>query len=101
MKKKQSKRKGNKYSRTIHATLDLHGNTKAEAYDLLIKFLRDSRESKFKLVQVVTGSGVHSPGGKAVLKPYIEKTLREEGYEFSPAKVNEGGDGAIDVMIDF
>ena len=101
MKKKQSKRKGNKYSRTIRATLDLHGNTKAEAYDLLIKFLRDSREQKFKLVQIVTGSGVHSPNGKAVLKPFVEKTLKEEGYEFSPAKMNEGGAGAFDVIFDF
>jgi len=75
-------------SRKDYKYLDLHGLTGEEAKEITIYVLNLVKE-KLKadkasetLVEIVTGKGIHSRGGRAVILPKIEKLLQTRGYEF-------------------
>lgn len=68
------------------------------------RFLRDSAKANMRMVRIITGKGVHSRGAPLVA-PQVRRTverLRKEGLvaDYAPAKVFEGGDGALDVRLD-
>jgi len=88
----------NKYARTPDATLDLHQHTREEAKEAVNAFLHEAETAGHSLVRIITGKGVHSNDGP-VLGYVVRCMLREYGYAFSDAKVNEGGEGAIDVKL--
>jgi len=88
----------NKYKRTAKDILDLHQLTWEQARSEVLRFLENSHDSGYDLVRIITGKGIHSKEG-AVLRDYVRDLLFEEGYEFSFAKISEGGDGAIDVKL--
>lgn len=56
-------------------TLDLHGCTAQEAEDKTHYFVEESCRRGLRTVRVITGKGLHSPGGKAVLPDVIEQKL--------------------------
>lgn len=89
---------GSKYEFSINATLDLHGNTKAEAFDRLETFLEDALDNGYTLVRVITGKGIHSTGGET-LREMVPAWLIEHGYTYRPAKRSQGGDGAFLVPL--
>lgn len=60
--------------------IDLHGLTKEEALKLVEWKLEDSGRRRFR---VITGRGMHSHNGQAVLRPALEKYFRSEGISFS------------------
>ncbi|MDA3785620.1 MAG: Smr/MutS family protein [Deltaproteobacteria bacterium] len=63
-------------------TLDLHGCTALEAEVKTHCFLEEAGRRGVKKVRIITGKGLHSPGGKAVLPDLIElqlALLRQEG----------------------
>lgn len=91
--------KKNKYQQSIGDSLDLHGLTAAEAEAAITSFLIASRESGLQIVRIITGKGINSPSGQAVLKPLVETWLHYHGYQWRPAKITEGGEGAIDVEL--
>ena len=89
----------NKYLQVVQAEIDLHGFIRAEALDLLLKFLENSRDKKYKRIRIITGKGLHSENGQSVLSGYVKNILEKEGLKYSDAKIYDGGSGAIDVQI--
>ena len=84
------------------ATLDLHGQSVAEAEPALARFLLESARLRRRCVLVVHGQGLHS-GGLAVLRDQVvaDLTGRASGlvHAFSPAAPSDGGRGATYVML--
>lgn len=68
--------------RQIGATLDLHGYTQDEALRLLAGFVAAQFAASAPVVMVITGKGLHSRGGTSVLKPAVEKWIKERGKRF-------------------
>lgn len=91
--------KKNKYAQISQASLDLHGMTIDEAEFAVEDFLRQSRAQQLNRVRIITGKGINSPNGLARLKPWLEDYLRSKNYQFRSAKINEGGEGAVDVSM--
>lgn len=56
-------------------TLDLHGCTAQEAEDRTNFFIAGASRRGLKTLRIITGKGLHSPGGKAVLPDLIEQQL--------------------------
>ncbi|MBU0682224.1 MAG: Smr/MutS family protein [Proteobacteria bacterium] len=56
-------------------TLDLHGCTAQEAEVKALRFVEGARRRGILTVRIITGKGLHSPGGKAVLPDTIEQVL--------------------------
>jgi DNA-nicking Smr family endonuclease len=80
--------------------LDLHGLEIPEAGAEVYAFLDQARCRGFLKIRVITGSGVHSPGGAPVLKPAVMKILAEMGYRHKEADFRHGGGGALDILMD-
>ena len=99
--KKIKKQSINKYLEPIDVEIDLHGFTKTEAIQELMVFLKDCASCEYERVRIITGKGLHSKNGEGVLKNCVEDFLNENNYRFSNAKINEGGDGAIIVYLDW
>jgi DNA-nicking Smr family endonuclease len=92
----------------IDATLDLHGCTQIEAYDLLYDFLVKSYQYHLKLVLVITGKGrivnYNEFNSVGVLKANLPIWLKEDkffnivnGYKFSHQR--HGGAGAYYILL--
>lgn len=56
-------------------TVDVHGLRVAEAIQITEKALREALTSKYPFVRVIVGKGLHSQGGKPVLKQALMKTM--------------------------
>lgn len=87
----------------IEAQLDLHGKTRAEAEPRVRAFLEECVHERWEIVAIVCGRGVHSDGGRPVLKPLVTAWLREE-YRAWAAEVVEapaalGGSGTLIVRV--
>lgn len=87
----------------IEAQLDLHGKTRAEAEPRVRAFLEECVHERWEIVAIVCGRGVHSDGGRPVLKPLVTAWLREE-YRARAAEVVEapaalGGSGTLIVRV--
>lgn len=80
------------------ATLDLHGSTTEESLVALARFVAAAKAERLRTVLVVTGKGLRSAGGVAVLKEAVESWLRNAGTRsidaFSEAPRALGGRGA-------
>ena len=88
--------KRNKYAPNlkIEAEIDLHGMTDYEAEFAVLDFLKNSRDSGFKVVKIITGKGLHSVG-EPVLKKITREILVQQNLKFSPATAQNGGIGAF------
>ena len=82
----------------IEEQIDLHRLKSAEALGRLEAFVTRARASGVRTVLVITGKGLHSPGGQSVLKRRVEEWLGARGrrsvLEFSDAPRTHGGRGA-------
>lgn len=76
----------------VNAELDLRGMIASDALWEAKRFLHENEGSK---VKIITGRGHHSDGGKTLLKPAIQKLLKEEGL-FHRERDN-GGSLLIDI----
>lgn len=85
----------------VQATLDLHGLTKEEASSEVLTFLAESVKKHLHKVQIVHGRGLHSPGGRGVLKEVVESILSESRYVrlYGTPTPSEGGEGAVWVIL--
>lgn len=89
----------NKYSQRIEAEIDLHQMTRDEARKEVSDFLEESEVLGYKKIRIITGKGLHSENGEGVLNTFVKELLGAKGYEYCNAKYNEGGEGAIDIML--
>jgi len=62
---------------TPEAELDLHGLNARQAETRTDAFVRAARHKGLRLVLIITGRGLHSPGRMAVLPGAVENRLRE------------------------
>ena len=85
----------------IDATLDLHGRTQDEAWEVLRYFIATAYSMEKRCVLVVTGKGVQ---GSGVLRTQFPRWLAMAGMEeyilaFTTAIAKHGGDGAFYVLL--
>jgi DNA-nicking Smr family endonuclease len=90
----------------IQGTLDLHGQTKAEAREMVEHFIRDSRNAGKRCVLIVHGRGLNSkdqvPVLKDALRSWFERGRGAIGgsvLAFSSARPVDGGWGAMYVLL--
>lgn len=85
------------------ALLDLHGLKAEAARASLDRFIRKIHREGERRALVITGKGLRSPGGVAVLKEELERWVKEEGAAFleaySEAPRPLGGRGAYVLYI--
>ncbi|MFO0600062.1 MAG: Smr/MutS family protein [Myxococcaceae bacterium] len=88
----------------VQARLDLHGLSREQARPALEAFVQKARIAGHRCVQVVTGRGLHSEDGVAVLRGAVAQWLSQGrpgkqvlGFCSAPAK--EGGAGALLVLL--
>ncbi len=75
--------------------------TKEEITALTKRFLERSSQEGLTKILIITGKGLHSQDGQAVIKPLVEKILRKNAHvkTFSWAPRNRGGDGAFEINL--
>lgn len=85
----------------IEATLDLHGQTIAEAGALLSHFLGDAQTEGLRCVCVIHGKGHRSADGRSVLKSQVNFWLRDSlaVMAFCSAQPRHGGTGAVYILL--
>ncbi|MFK7887036.1 MAG: Smr/MutS family protein [Gammaproteobacteria bacterium] len=87
----------------LNAEIDLHGLTTEQAREALREFLVECAWHRHNCVRVITGKGKGSGHRGPVLKPRVARWLRkhEDVYAFSTARPNDGGSGALYVLLDY
>jgi DNA-nicking Smr family endonuclease len=85
----------------IQDWIDLHGLNRDEAADQLAEFIARSRKRGLRCIRVVHGKGLNSPGREPVLKEKAPQLLarRDEVLAFCQAPANQGGSGALLVLL--
>jgi DNA-nicking Smr family endonuclease len=86
---------------SIKAQLDLHGLRTDEARDALVLFLNNCQKNEQRCVRVIHGKGLGSPDKEPVLKGKVLRWLvqRDEVLAFCQARPNDGGSGALIVLL--
>jgi DNA-nicking Smr family endonuclease len=86
---------------TIEAELDLHGCTISEAREQVSQFLQRARASNKRCVRIIHGKGLSSIGKLPILKVKVNSWLRQkdEVLAFCSARPNDGGTGAVYVLL--
>jgi DNA-nicking Smr family endonuclease len=89
----------------IHARLDLHGKTQAQAHRDLQRFLRRAHGEGARSVLVITGKGSRTAAGeRGILNRQVplwlaQPELRAYVSSFEPAHARHGGQGALYVRL--
>jgi len=85
----------NKYERTPEMVLDLHGYTTEEVKSLLDKMLAEHRYSHVRIITGKCSFREHGP----VLAPFVRSYLEGKNINFNQAKIQDGGEGALEVFL--
>lgn len=83
------------------ARLDLHGFTSSEAYVEAASFLKEQYYLGKKKVEIVTGKGLHSPDGRAVVRDSVMDAIHDADFireSYSPRE-RYGGSGTIHIIF--
>ena len=91
----------------LHARIDLHGRTQAEAHVALLRFLRRAQSDGAKFVLVITGKGLRGRAEgevRGVLKRQVPLWLKLPEFRpyvlgFEDANIGHGGEGALYVRV--
>jgi DNA-nicking Smr family endonuclease len=85
----------------VGAELDMHGMTAAIARHELVQFISNCREQHIRCASIIHGKGYSSGGQAPVLKNRLNTWLRQhhDVLAFSSAPRNEGGTGAVCVLL--
>lgn len=86
---------------SVQDEIDLHSLRVADAEVLLKRFLNEARSGANHCVRIVHGKGLRSEGAP-VLKMVVDRVLRQRGdvLAFASAPANQGGSGAVLVLLD-
>lgn len=86
---------------SVKAQLDLHGKRVDEAREALVAFLTEAIKREIRCVRIVHGKGLGSVNKEPVLKNKVMRWLvqREEVLAFCQARPNDGGSGALIVLL--
>ncbi|HLQ02838.1 MAG TPA: Smr/MutS family protein [Burkholderiales bacterium] len=85
----------------VQDAVDLHGSNRDEARSLLAEFLGGCLKRGLRCVRVIHGKGLRSPKREPVLKGKVRQWLaqRDEVLAFCQAPTNQGGSGALLVLL--
>ena len=88
----------------VEARIDLHGMSRAEAHNELIRIVEDSYYSGRRAVLVITGKGLRRDGSIGVLRSAVpgwfnEMPMRDWVRAFDHAAPRDGGEGALYVLL--
>jgi DNA-nicking Smr family endonuclease len=85
----------------MQSEIDLHGLSRDQARLALGEFLAASLASGNRCVRVIHGKGIGSPGRFGVLRTLVRGWLsrRAEVLGYCQARPNDGGDGALYVLL--
>jgi DNA-nicking Smr family endonuclease len=88
-------------SKKPQAVLDLHGMTEEEAESAIARFVESSAREGLEKVLVIHGKGLHSEGGRSVLKSAARRALEAHPLagRMGEAARDQGGSGALWVAI--
>ena len=103
----------NPHNRTERYRFDLHGFTLLEANKKVRELIIYCQENNFKEILLITGKGLHSNTDqntyvskelsklKFSVPNYIktQKNLLDKIVDITPAKINDGGEGAIIIKL--
>ena len=83
------------------AVLDLHGMKRNEARLAIDEFLDDCLAQRRRVVRIIHGRGLGSPGGVSILKLLSRQWLlgRAGVLAYCQARQRDGGEGAIQVLL--
>lgn len=87
--------KENKYPQLPDRIIDLHGCTTSESKEIIDGLLEDREISH---VRLIVGRGLNSPNGP-VLPNFIKAYLNSRAVNFRQAKIQDGGEGALEVFF--
>ena len=87
-------------SKKPEAELDIHGQTRDEAWQSLEVFFAEARRNGLEKIQVIHGKGNHS-SGKPVLMRTVMEFIEHCPYagESGRGKASTGGEGATWVLL--
>lgn len=90
------------YSPEAH--LDLHGLNAAQAFQMLVGFIRGAYLKGQRTLLIVPGRGRNSPHGMPVLRTKVQEWLTQEPFRrvvlaFCTARPADGGAGALYVLM--
>lgn len=85
----------------IDKRIDLHGMNVDQARAYLLTVLAECETDGSRVILIVHGKGYSSPGTKPVIKPLLNRWLREvpSVLAFASAKPADGGTGAVYVLL--
>lgn len=85
----------------IQAVIDLHGLVSDEARLYVATFLNDCKRRGLRCVRIIHGKGLGSHNREPVLKHKLRGWLmqRDEVIAYAQARKNDGGSGAVIVLI--
>jgi DNA-nicking Smr family endonuclease len=85
----------------IQAEMDLHGLTAGQAADEVPLFLHEAQERGLRCVRIIHGKGRKVADKGPILKPLLNHWLqqRREVLAFSSARPEDGGTGAVYVLL--
>ena len=83
------------------ATLDLHGDTIAQAESSVKSFLDECHQNGLRKISIITGKGLHSEDGIGVLRDAVIRILDQSGMvsEKYSAPQSAGGSGALWIIL--
>ncbi|PIQ79573.1 hypothetical protein COV81_01765 [Candidatus Peregrinibacteria bacterium CG11_big_fil_rev_8_21_14_0_20_41_10] len=86
------------------AELDFHQFeilTKDEIIEITDQFIKKSHKHKFNKILIITGKGLHSRNGTAVIKPIINDYLNSHPLvkRFATARIDRGAEGAFEITL--
>lgn len=89
---------------SYHRHVDLHGLTREEAHQTLVEFITRARADGERCVLVITGRGLHTPGGVSVLRESLPRWLTRaplgaQVLAYCTARLSDGGPGASYVLL--
>ena len=85
----------------VQDEIDLHQMRLDDAVKAASEFLEESRKRGLRKVRIVTGKGIHSENGEAVIRPAVLALCKESPHirEVSVPKAAEGGSGALSIIL--
>jgi DNA-nicking Smr family endonuclease len=85
----------------VHASLDLHHSTVAQAREQVIEFIQQCQRCQYAWGLIIHGKGLHSDGRYPVLKNQVDQWLRQLTMvkAFCSAHQRHGGLGAVYVFF--
>lgn len=83
------------------AVLDLHGMKRDEARQAIDEFLDDCLAQRRRVVRIIHGRGLGSPGGVSILRLLSRQWLlgRAGVLAYCQARQQDGGEGALQVLL--